>query len=269
MISKGLGMRIVFAGDRDIAVWVLRFILDQGVKPVGLLIPRAEQASHADSLISLCAYLEDRFILKGTEFRSFRGLEVLSALKPDYIISVHFPYIIPTNVLRIPKVGVVNLHPAFLPYNRGWHTPSWALLDNTPYGATLHFMTEEVDAGDIIHQKRLEILPEDTADTLYKRVKRLELEVFQEAWPWLLSLQPPRYPQDLAQGTFHRKQELFNPNIQKIDLEERVRAGDLLKRLRALTTNRLEEAAYFELDGKRWRVQVKIIPEGYSERGEE
>lgn len=254
-------MRIVFAGDRDIAVWVLKFILDQGVKPVALLLPRAEQASHAESLVSLCAYLEDRFILRGTEFRRPGGLEVLSSLRPDYIISVHFPYIIPANVLELPKIGVVNLHPAFLPYNRGWHTPSWAILDNTPYGATLHFMTEEVDAGDIIHQKRLDIFPEDTADTLYKRVKQLELEVFQEAWPQLLSLRPPRFPQDLTRGTFHRRRELFDPKIQKINLEEQVRAGDLIKRLRALTTNKLDEAAYFELNGKRWRVQVKIVPE--------
>jgi len=54
---------------------------------------------------------------------------------------------------------------------------------------------------------------------------------------------------------------LFDPKIQKINLEERVRAGDLIRRLRALTTSKLNEAAYFELNGKRWRVQIKIVPE--------
>jgi methionyl-tRNA formyltransferase len=71
---------------------------------------------------------------------------------------------------------VLNLHPV-LPYNKGWNTPSWAILDNTTYGATLHFMTEALDEGDIIHQKKLEIVFADTANTLYQKALELEKEV--------------------------------------------------------------------------------------------
>ena len=79
---------------------------------------------------------------------------MLEQLSLDYIICVHFPYIVPREILSIPKYGVTNLHPAYLPYNLGWHTPSWAILENTPIGATLHYMDECVDTGDIIHQKK-------------------------------------------------------------------------------------------------------------------
>lgn len=254
--------RIVYAGDRDIAVWVLEFILAQNVKPLALLVPTPEKATHAEELISLCNHLEEHLILRGTMFREATGLEILGSLDPDYIICVHFPYIVPKPVLDLPRIGVLNLHPALLPYNRGWHTPTWAILEGTPYGATLHFMSEELDAGDIIHQKALSILPEDTADSLYQRVKQLELEVFREAWLSLMKGSPPRLAQDLASGTFHKREDLFSPKIQQINLDETIRAGELINRLRALTTNRVDEAAYFVLGGKRYRIQVRIVPEG-------
>ena len=253
--------RIVYGGDRDISVWVLEFILSQGVKPLALLLPHPAKASHAEDLLRLCDYLEKRFILYGTAFREPKGLAILEEIDPDYIIYVHFPYIVPKEVLQIPRVGVLNLHPALLPYNRGWHTPTWAILEGTPYGATLHFMSEELDTGDIIHQKELKVLPHDTADTLYQRVKHLELEVFREAWPSLLSGSPPRSPQRPTRGTFHKKTDLFSPEVQELNLDGRVRVRDLINRLRALTTNCIEEAAYFTLAGKRYRVQIRIIPE--------
>ena len=252
---------IVYAGDRDIAVWVLRFILEQGIRPLALLIPAAEKATHSDDLISLCDYLRDDLILRGTTFRGRSGLAILRSLAPDYIICVHFPYLVPKAVLQIPKAGVLNLHPAWLPYNRGWHTPTWAILEGTPYGATLHFMAEELDSGDIIHRKELDILPEDTADTLYRRVKHLELDVFREAWPSLLAGSPPRTPQDPNGGTSHRREALFSPEIQEIEMNETARSGDLINRVRALTTNRIDEAAYFVRDGKRYRVRVQITVE--------
>ncbi len=260
-LSKSQTLRVVYAGDRDISVWVLEFILSQGVKPAALLVPTADKATHAEELIKLCSHLEQRFILRGTIFRESTGINTLESLKPDYIICVHFPYSMPESVLNIPRIGVLNLHPSFLPYNRGWHTATWAILEGTPYGATLHFMAGELDAGDIIHQKTLEILPEDTADSLYQRVKQLELEVFREAWPSLLTGCPARRPQDPTRATFHRRKDLFSPEVQEINLDEMVRAGDLIKCLRALTTNRIDEACYFRLNGKRYRVQVRIVRE--------
>jgi len=254
-------MRIAFAGDRDIGVWVLKFILSQGVRPLALLLPEAGDASNAGELISHCPHLEDGQILRGTEFRQEQGIKFLTQLDLDFIVCAHFAYIMPGPVLAIPRVGVLNLHPAYLPYNRGWHTPSWALLDQTPIGATLHFMDNGIDTGDIIHQKLLDVSPADTADPLYHRLKCLELEVFEEAWPRLRDGSFQRQPQDPAVGTIHKRKELFAEKVQKIDLNERVEAGALIRRLRALTTNSKKEAAYFETEGKRYRVQIQIAEE--------
>jgi len=251
-------LRIVYAGDRDISARVLRFLIRKGVSPVALLLPDEMRASHSRELTSLSHLTSDR-ILRGQEFKSKEGLGLLKSLKPDYIVSVHFPYIFPKEVLRIPKHGALNLHPAYLPYNRGWNTPTWAIWEGTPYGATLYFMTEEVDAGDIVHQERIEVRPDDTADSLYKRVKRLEFGVFKEAWDMIVNGTYKRKLQQLGRGTLHKRGDIAT--IQRIDLNEKIKARDLIRKLRALTTNRIDEAAYFEVGGKRYRIQVKIVEE--------
>jgi methionyl-tRNA formyltransferase len=260
-VNSTKALRIAFAGDRDIAVQVLEFILEQGVQPLALLLSEETKASHAAQLLSLCSHLSPETIFYGKRFTTPQSMNVLKGLNLDYIIGVHFPYIVPANVLAIPRIGVLNLHPAYLPHNRGWHTPSWAILENTPAGSTLHFMDHGVDSGDVILQRELPISHGDTADTLYQRVKKLELEIFREAWPEILSLHPKRSVQNLQIGSQHRRQDLMDESVQRIDLDQQVKAADLIRRLRALTTNQISEAAYFEKDGKRYRIQVRIHEE--------
>ena len=253
-------MKYIFAGDRDIAVSVLNHLMQQGYEPAALLVSGEDRASHAEELITLSG-LPQELIFRGGDFKTTEAIALFEELQPDYIIGIHFPYIIRKNVLDIPKIGFLNLHPAYLPYNRGWHTPTWAILEGTPIGATLHFMSEELDAGDIIHQKQLDVLPNDTANSLYRRLKDLELDVFKEALPSILKLKPTRQVQDLSLGTSHNRKDLFKPEIQKIFLDKEYKAEELLNRLRALTTNSLAEAAYFEVNGKKYRVQMQIIEE--------
>src|SRR5687768_16752102 len=124
--------RFAFAGDRDISVWVLDYLLGRGCVPSALLVSAPERASHAVELESRIAQLSKARIFRGADFRSPVAVETLGAMQLDYIIAVHFPYIFPPAVLSTPRLGVLNLHPALLPYNRGWHTATWAILEGTP-----------------------------------------------------------------------------------------------------------------------------------------
>ena len=250
--------RIAFAGDRDVAVQVLDYLKDQNAAPLALMVSKPELATHAEALRERCAGLDEDRVLVGDAFRSPRGIALLRELELDLVIGVHFPYLVPPEVLAIPREGVLNLHPAFLPWNRGWHTPSWAILDGTPIGATLHFMDAGVDSGDIVHQRPLAVLPGDTADSLYRRLRELELEVFRDAWPAIAAGTYERHPQDPESGSAHKRRELFADDVQRIDLDAPTTARELLRRLRALTTNTPAEAAWFEADGERWRVQVRF-----------
>jgi methionyl-tRNA formyltransferase len=254
-------IKVVYAGDREISVKILEFMITKGCLPCALLVPEEKRATHDKELIMLCHNLDKDMILRGSKFREKEGMTLLERLKPDYIIGIHFPYIVPEAVLKIPVEGVLNLHPAYLPFNRGWHTPSWAILGGTPYGATLHFMDEGIDSGDIVQQKEISISPDDTADKLYKKVLELEIELFKEAWPLLATKNYKRHPQKKDSGTVHIKSDLSL--MQQIDQDEMIRAGDLIRKLRALTTNNIYEAAYFQKDNKRYRIQINIIEDNY------
>jgi methionyl-tRNA formyltransferase len=252
--------RIAFAGDREPAVDCLAILLEASVKPEVLMISGPDRATHAESLLEMSGLTPDR-VLVGPQFREQSALELLRSLDLDYVVGVHFPYIIPDAVLDIPRIGVLNLHPALLPYNRGWHTPSWAILDETPIGVTLHFMDSGIDTGDIVAQVELEIRPEDTAHTLYLRLLELEVELFKDAWPLLASGSPPRKPQSRDEGTNHVRGDLGADSVRRLDLEASLPVKDLLRTLRALTTNDVDEAAYFEQAGRRYLVQITITPE--------
>ncbi len=252
--------RIAFAGDRRVAVDCLGFLIDEGVEIAALLVASDGKTTHASLLEELSQLEEDR-ILVGTRFRDPDAVEMLRSLDLDYIIGIHFPYIVPDEVLEIPRVGAVNLHPALLPYNRGWHTASWALLDGTPAGVTLHFMDSGLDTGDVISQAEMEVRPEDTAHSLYSRLLDLEIELFRESWPLLASGDPPRQKQPSSGGTNHNRAELGTDRIRRLDFGATETVADTLRRLRALTTSNSAEAAYFEQDGRKYRVQLIITPE--------
>lgn len=251
-----MALKIGYAGDRKIAVEILSFILEQGISPSLLLISDNDSNTHSDELLSLCKDIDHNNILTGTQIKNSSSIEKIQNLNLDYLICIHFPYIIPKAILNSVKIGVINLHPAYLPYNRGWHTPTWAIVEDTPYGATLHFMDESLDKGDIIHQKKLEVGVNDTADSLYQKALQLEFQVFREAWPMLLSKNVVSKSQKNLKGTSHKKQDI--KKIQRIALSDTVQIGQFLKLLRALTTNNIKESAYFEQNGKTFRIQVEI-----------
>jgi methionyl-tRNA formyltransferase len=262
-VSMADRARIGFAGDRDIAVNVLAHLLQLGDRPMVLLLPDAGRATDDTLLLRLCEETgQSPIVFRASELDAPSTIEKLHALRLDFLICVHFQSLIRRPILDTARRGVLNLHPALLPFNRGWHTPSWAILDGTPAGASLHFMTDGLDDGDVVHQEEVAIGPADTAHTLYAKLKALELRVFVEGWRRLNEgyIRPRR--QATGHATFHRRRDLFDDSVQKIELEQFVKASDLLRRLRALTTNRLDEAAYFEAGDRRYRVQVTITPEG-------
>ncbi len=250
-------VRYGFAGNRQISVEVLEFLISEGYQPEILLITGERGDPSGNQLISRCPFLDKSRIIRGKEISQDSTIGILRSLNLDYLICIHYPFIIPESVLAIPSEGVINLHPAYLPYNRGWHTPTWAIFENTPYGATLHFMNTSLDKGDIIHQKRLIISHGDTANTLYKKALSLEIEIFREIWPSLAEKKYSRTSQTQLAGTMHRKKDLST--IQEIKMDELTTPRKFLTKLRALTTNRTDESAYFEEDGKKYHVCVSII----------
>jgi len=108
-------------------------------------------------------------------------LEDLKELNIDVIIN-QSQNILKSGLLSIPKIGVINRHNALLPKNRGRLTPFWVLYNNeTETGVSIHMVTEELDAGDIIVQKKFKVLPKDTFNSIVKRNYKLANSAILEA----------------------------------------------------------------------------------------
>ncbi len=85
-----------------------------------------------------------------------RTQAILADLKPDVICVACFPRLLPPKLLRLPKYGALNLHPSLLPAYRGPSPLFWIFHDGLEHaGITVHRMTEQADAGDIVTQERI------------------------------------------------------------------------------------------------------------------
>jgi len=92
----------------------------------------------------------------------------IKKLKPDLIISAFFTQIIKKEIINIPALGVINIHPAFLPNYKGVSPIFWSLLNGEKYvGISVHYIDEGIDTGRIINRRKIKITRLDTEDTLY------------------------------------------------------------------------------------------------------
>ena len=90
-------------------------------------------------------------------------IALLQSLSTDLIIVATFGQKISKEIIEHPKFGVINFHPSYLPQYRGGCPAYSAIKDGKESsGVTLHRMTQVFDAGEIIAQKEIAILPDDT-----------------------------------------------------------------------------------------------------------
>lgn len=151
----------------------------------------------------------------------------------DYGILAWWPKLIKRPLLTYPRHGFVNTHPSLLPYNRGKHSNFWSLVEETPFGVSLHFVEEGIDCGDVIAQTRIDYDWEDTGGTLYEKALAATVDLFKRTYPDLKKGRLRRIPQDLSQGSFHLAKELEEASF--IYLDREYKARDLLNLIRART----------------------------------
>jgi len=104
-----------------------------------------------DDLLSL-AWSRDVPVLAVGDFGHGGARAALTALAPEVAVVACFTRRIPPAVLALPRFGFLNLHPSLLPLYRGPQPLFWQLRDGAPTGATVHYLDEGLDTGDIAAQ---------------------------------------------------------------------------------------------------------------------
>ena len=139
-----------------------------------------------------------------TDISAPENVERVKELAPDFIFSFYYRNMIKPVVLEIPKFGALNLHGSYLPKYRGRVPVNWAVIHGeTETGATLHYMVEKPDAGDIVMQEKVEITFTDTAQDVFGKVADAAVTVIARAWPLLRKGIAERIPMNLAEGSYY------------------------------------------------------------------
>ena len=132
--------------------------------------------------------------------------EEFCRLAPDLAVVAAYGRIIPSEFLRVPRHGFVNVHPSLLPWYRGSSPVVTAILDNAQTtGVSLILLDEGLDSGPILAQRSTPIGSDERAQSLTLRLFRMGAELLRETLPLWTGGELTPTPQDPAQATHTRK----------------------------------------------------------------
>lgn len=183
------------------------------------------------------------------------GLEKISELRPEIVVSSGFKHIVPEKIIEVPDKGIVNLHPSYLPYNKGAHPYIWPLIEGTPAGVSIHFMNQNLDEGPLIARKKVEKRPDDDAKSLRNRLMQEQAKLFKHNWDKILRGESRQQPGD---GSIHFKKDL--DDVSNLGLDKKMAVEEVINILRGLTYGD-KKLARFEKDGQTYSLGVDIRKE--------
>jgi len=122
----------------------------------------------------------------------------------DFIVSYGYRYILQRPIVSRFERRAINLHIAFLPWNRGADPNLWSYLEDTPKGVSIHLIDEGLDTGDILAQLELPLGNDETLRSSYDKLCREIENLFKRHWPAIRAGELRGTPQAPG-GTFHRK----------------------------------------------------------------
>src|SRR5438034_10536203 len=204
-------MRVVFIGTGEIGVPAMQALVQSSAhqfigvvtqpdKPVGRdyrIEPPAIKKALAEAKMS---------ILQPARIKDRQSIEEIRALMPDVIAVMAYGQILPRDVLEIPRIACVNLHASLLPRWRGAAPIQAAIAaGDSETGITVIYMDEGLDTGDILLQRKIDILPAETGGSLPARLAKLAPNALFDSLRLLAEGNAPRIPQDNILATYASK----------------------------------------------------------------
>ena len=223
-------MRVVFIGTGEIGVPTLHTLLGseehqlaavvtQPDKPVG-----REQRIEPSPIKKALAGTKIP-ILQPARIKDRQSIDEISARSPQAIVVMAYGQILPRGILETPRVACLNLHASLLPRHRGAAPIQAAIASGDPEtGITVMYMDEGLDTGDILLQRKIDILPTETGGSLHDRLGQIAPDALLESLQLLAKETAPRIPQNNALATYASK---LNRNDGKIDWSQ---PADILER---------------------------------------
>ncbi len=234
-----------------VGFYLLNFIIQhKGVNLVKFCILQKDD-EYINNITNLCN-------LRGIEYyfidmNSKEFLELVKENNIDLYFMLWFPTILKKDTINSVPGGFINLHPSYLPYNKGMHPYYWSIIDETQAGVSIHFIDEKIDQGEIICQSKINTDITKTGETLYEEAESEIIKLFKENFNNIITMN--YITKENTGGNFHLKKDIEGHS--EIRLDEEYKAKDLINIIRARTFTG-KPSSYFKLDGKKYYLNIKI-----------
>ena len=199
-------MRIVFMGTPDFAVNVLQGLIDNYKDEIVGVVSQPDKRVGRHQILTNTPVKELALKYNIPVFQPVKireDYEDVISLKPDLIVTCAYGQIIPKEILDCPRLGCINVHASLLPKLRGAAPIQYAILtDLKVTGVTIMQMVKKMDAGDIIAQRSIAILPEDDNGTMFDKLSVLGRDLLLETLPSIFDGTNVRIPQDEEKVTY-------------------------------------------------------------------
>lgn len=248
-MTSRIAARAVVFGYHNVGARCLRVLLAHDVA-VPLVVTHEDDPAEAIWFERVADVARDHALPVATprDPNTPETLARIAALAPDFIFSFYYRHLLSPALLATARRGALNMHGSLLPKYRGRAPVNWAVLHGErETGASLHYMAAKPDAGDLVAQTAVPILPDDTAREVFAKVTVAAEMTLDGALPALLAGTAPRVPLDLAQGSYFGGR---TPEDGRIDWAWPARRVHDLVRAVAPPY----PGAFTDLDGRRLRV---------------
>ncbi len=167
-------MRIVYMGTPEFSAVSLQALLAAGHEIAAVVTVPDRQVGRGlkvrHSAVKQTTIATGIPVLQPANLADAQLVEQLLALRAELFVVVAFR-ILPPEIFEIPPLGTINLHSSLLPKYRGAAPINWAIINGeTETGVSTIFIQQDVDAGDLILQERVDISPDETAGQLHDRL---------------------------------------------------------------------------------------------------
>lgn len=200
-------MRIVFLGTADFAVPCLKAVYEAGHRLVGVVTqpdrPKGRGRKLSPPPVKQMAQALGLKVLQPEKIKEPQAIEQIRLLNPDCLVVVAYGQLLPKTLLEMTPYGCINVHASLLPKYRGAAPIHRAIMEGCrETGTTTMFVTEKLDAGDIILQSRREIEPEMNVGELHDLLAVDGAKLLVETLALLKEGAAVRRPQDEEVATY-------------------------------------------------------------------
>jgi len=166
-------LRVVFFGTPEFAVPILKELIEHDFKPTAVVTAPDKPVGRKQEIVPPPVKVfaqENNIPIVQPQTKEELIFQVVN-LKPDLIILAAYGKILPKEILQLPKYGAINIHPSLLPKYRGASPVQFAILNgDKETGVTIMLMNEKIDEGPILAQEKINIAPEETYESLEKKL---------------------------------------------------------------------------------------------------